>query len=256
MALGVRDKIASFRRGEKRDRLQAPGPEPEPEPETAPYHPPIVDQNETLASNVEWNRQRWGQRAGWEEHDRYGYQWSGGYQHLASGIARSFDEFFRPYTDGRYDLRILEISPGAGRSTAEFARYASSMVLVDLNPVSIDICRDRFKHWPDSFEYHVNDGSSLDQVADHRFDLVASYDSLVHVHPTIVRGYLSQAAALLEPGGVIWFDTSGKGQKDQGRRTAVTSDDMREWAHQLGLELVAQHFRNDWDCITVARKPA
>lgn len=220
------------------------------------FVPPDVDQNSDARANIEWNRQRWGQRAGWQEHDSFGYRWSGRFQHSVAGIAKVFDRYLRPFTAGRYDLTILEISPGAGRSTAELLRYAQHLTAIDLNPVAIEICRDRFRHIPRDVEFIVNDGASLSAVSGKAFDLVASYDSLVHVHPDVVKGYLEQAAELLVPGGLVWLDTSGKGQRDKGRRTGVTSTLMSKWSSEAGLEVVDQIFRNDWDCITVARAPS
>jgi SAM-dependent methyltransferase len=208
------------------------------------------------ASNVEWNRSRWGQEAGWLEHDRFGYQWGGGYIHTSNSVARFFDVNFRPYVGGRYDLDILEISPGAGRSTVEIIRYARTLALVDLNEVPIAICRERLKYYPNEVTYHVNDGRSLSCVADREFDLVASYDSMVHVHPDIVRGYVQQGAALLRPDGIIWLDHSGKGARKAGKRSSVTAELVVGWADELGLATVDQIWRNDWDCISVLRKPA
>ena len=217
------------------------------------FVPPSVDQNASAASNVEWNRQRWGQRPGWESHDSFGYQWSGsnGYKHSVAGIAKFFDSHLRPFTKGRYDLDILEISPGAGRSTAELLRYANTLTVVDLNEAAISICRERFKHAPETIEYWVNDGESLDFLTGRTFDLIFSFDSLVHVDPSIVRGYLLQSASLLSEDGLIWLDTSGKGQRSKGRRTAVTASLISEWGQGCGLTLVDQRFRNDWDCISI-----
>jgi SAM-dependent methyltransferase len=206
------------------------------------------------AGNLEWNRDRWGQAAGWTQHDRYGYQWGGGYVHTAASVAKVFDAYLRPYVGDRYDYDILEISPGAGRSTVELIRYAHYMALVDLNQVPIDICRERLKYYPNEVDFHVNDGMSLECVSDKSFDIIASYDSLVHAHPDIVRGYVLQSAELLRPGGIIWFDHSGKGAKQAGKRSAVTASLVEDWAREAAVEVVDQHFRNDWDCISVLRK--
>lgn len=220
------------------------------------YQAPTANRTGDAGDNVEWNKERWGQSAGWEQHDGFGYRWGGGFQHTTSSVAQFFDNTFGPHTSGRYDLDILEISPGAGRSTAEILRYAQHLSVVDLNEAAIDICRDRFQYFPDAVEYYVNDGQSLECVAHREFDVVASFDSLVHVHPDIVRGYLQQAAELLRAGGIVWFDTSGKGERSHGHRSGVTAELMAEWAEEFGLEMVEQNFRNEWDCITVLRKPS
>ena len=214
-------------------------------------------QNLDADSNIEWNVKRWGQEAGWTEHDSFGYQWSSGRTvHMAAGIASFMDKHLRPYVDGRYDLDILEISPGAGRVTVELIRYANSLTLVDLNEVPIDICRERLKYYPNDVSYIVNDGKSLADATGREYDLVVSYDSLVHVHPDIVRGYMSQSLDLLRPGGIMWFDHSGKGSNEKGRRSAVTGELVAKWTEELGARLLEQTFRNSWDCLTVLEKPA
>jgi SAM-dependent methyltransferase len=221
---------------------------------------PVADQVDAgrlqhAAGNIEWNRRRWGQEAGWQEHDRFGYQWGGGYVHTSWSVARFFDTHLRPYLRGRYDLDVLEISPGAGRSTVEIIRYAKTLALVDLNQTPIDICRERLKYYPNEITYHVNDGRSLECVADREFDLVASYDSMVHVHPDIVCGYIAQSAVLLRPNGIIWLDHSGRGAREKGKRSSVTAELVAGRADELALEVVDQIWRNDWDCISVLRKP-
>jgi len=87
------------------------------------------------------------------------------------------------------------------------------------------------------------------------YDLIASFDSLVHVHPDIVHGYVRQLADRIVPGGILWLDHSGKGMREQGHRTDMTLEKMAEFAQGVGLEIVKQTFRNDHDCISVLRRP-
>ena len=86
------------------------------------------------------------------------------------------------------------------------------------------------------------------------FDLIACYDSMVHMHPDVVRGYVAQMPALLVDGGTAWLDHSGKGQRNRGARTAMTADLMVQFAAEAGLTVKDQVFRNDWDCISVLGK--
>jgi hypothetical protein len=173
------------------DKMQPTAPdESPPAEEFSPVQSDLANrQNADADSNIEWNVKRWGQEAGWTEHDSFGYQWSSGQTvHTAARIASFMDEHFRPYLDGRYDLDILEISPGAGRVTVELIRYAKTLTLVDLNEVPIDICRERLKYYPNDVIYIVNDGKSLAAASGRAYDHVVSYDTLVHVHPDLVRG--------------------------------------------------------------------
>ena len=169
-------------------------------------------------------------------------------------VAALTDNFLRPYVGNRYDLAILEISPGGGRLTAELVRYAARLSLVDLNVAAIEICRRRFADLPIPIEFVVNDGQSLAEVGGGPFDLIACYDSMVHMHPDVVRGYVAQLPALLVDGGTAWLDHSGKGQRDRGARTAMTAELMAEFASEAGLVVRDQVFRNGWDCISVLGK--
>lgn len=219
--------------------------------ETQTFHYPTVEDRD-LQSNIDWNRQRWGQASGWTQRDHYGYRWSDGYQHTSGSVAANMDKLLRPYMLS-HELDILEIAPGAGRITAELIRYARSMCLIDLNAEAIEICRDRFKYYPTPIEYIVNDGVSL-AGADGPFDFVASYDSLVHVRPEIIRGYLDQIVPRLREGGRVWIDHSGKGLEPRAHRTETTAEMVAGWASELGLTVIDQVYRNSWDCITVFEK--
>lgn len=219
------------------------------------FHPVTVDDVDPT-TNLQWNLERWGQEAGWAERDEFGYRWGGGRQHTTGSVAAFWDEHFRPFTDDRYDLKILEIGPGAGRSTAELVRYAAEMCLVDLNTVAIDLCKQRLSYLLTTISYVVNDGQSLEEVPTTDFDAVVSYDTMVHMHPKIVREYVRQIAELLVDGGFAWLDHSGKGEKVSGHRSAMTAELMAEFAGEVGLVVVDQRFRNDWDCISVLKKEA
>lgn len=213
------------------------------------------NRNDSVDTNLAWNKKRWGQKAGWEEHDKFGYNWSNGnYIHTAANVARIFDRFFRPFTNGRYDLNILEISPGAGRSSVELLRYAEHMTLVDMNQEPLDICAKRLRYYLNDVRFIRNDGISLASVSDKTYDVVASYDSLVHTHPDIVHAYIEQAFNLLNTGGLLWLDHSGRGIKEQGMRSDVSDNQVLAWGLNLGFQVEAQIFRNDWDCISVFRK--
>ncbi|HEX2280869.1 MAG TPA: polysaccharide pyruvyl transferase family protein, partial [Thermomicrobiales bacterium] len=65
-----------------------------------------------VTTNLEWNRERWGQVQGWREHDVFGYRWGGGRQQTVSELAAFTDQFLTPWLNGRHDLTILELAPG------------------------------------------------------------------------------------------------------------------------------------------------
>ena len=218
------------------------------------FEPPTIS-GIGLEENLEWNRQRWGQRAGWVDKDSYGYNWGGNFEQDPGRMAQLADTFLRPFLPARWDLVVLEISPGAGRFTAELIRLSKHFVGVDINQAAIDICRERFKYYPGEITWHRNDGRTLACVERNDFDLIASYDSMVHMHPEVVASYINESARLLGRGGLLWIDHSGRGVQEQAHRTDVTAELARESGRAAGLAPVAQIWRNDWDCISVFRKP-
>jgi 2-polyprenyl-3-methyl-5-hydroxy-6-metoxy-1,4-benzoquinol methylase len=207
-----------------------------------------------VESNLIWNRHAWGNLSRWRGVHRYGYQWDGIHEQLNSDMATIAVKYLHPYLNGRTNLVILEIAPGAGRFTTELVRLSNNLHLVDLNPACIQLCRERFRYYP-LVEYHLNDGRSLSGVSENAFDLIACYDAAVHMAPEVIRGYVFESASKLTPGGILWIDHSGKGEKKDGHRTDMTDARMRDFASEAGLSMVDQQFRNDHDCISVLRKP-
>ena len=145
--------------------------------------------------SIEENLDRWDQ-ADWS-HNQEGEKWStlwGGSETQWFGSL-----FFRlhPFLPCR---RILEIAPGHGRWTQYLKSLCSDLHVVDLSPNCIEACRRRFA--ADShITYHVNEGSSLAMVPGD-FDLVFSFDSLVHVEIEMMEAYLSQVGKVLSRDGV------------------------------------------------------
>jgi SAM-dependent methyltransferase len=207
-----------------------------------------------LDENLRFNRDRWGQPDSWTGKDQFGYRWGGGVQQTVGGVAHFADNFLRPYLGGRYDHQVLELSPGGGRFTAELIRYAAKIDLLDMNQACPDICRDRFKYYPVEMGLFLNDGRNCETLGDRTYTLIACFDSMVHMHPEIIDGYVKQLGGRLSDRGVLWLDHSGKGPKEIGHRTDMTAQRMVEIGVSHGLALVEQRFRNDHDCVTVFRR--
>jgi len=222
---------------------------------STPDNNDFLQQFHDKQKNLEGNRERWGNLDKWKNIDKFGYQWGNNGSTDYSLIAIRADNSLRPFLNGRYDLKILEISPGAGRFTAELIRYAKALDLLDMNQVCLDICTQRFQYYTLPIRYFLNDGEDCSMLKGNEYDLIASYDSMVHVHPTILENYFRQWSELLAPGGILFIDHSGKGIKSPGFRTAVTAEMAKSWVENFGLALRAQIFRNNHDCITVASRP-
>jgi SAM-dependent methyltransferase len=105
---------------------------------------------------------------------------------------------------------ILEIGPGFGRWTAFLRGLCERLILVDLSPRCLESCAARFAG-DSRIEYHVNDGQSLDAIADGTVDFIFSFDSLVHAEADAIRAYVEQAARKLKPGGGAFIHHSNLG---------------------------------------------
>ena len=114
---------------------------------------------------------------------------------------------------------ILELGPGHGRWTHYLKEVAGRLVLVDLAEDCIAACRERFGT-DGSISYHVNDGKSLDMVADRSVDLAFSFDSLVHAEADVLEAYLGQLATKLTPNGVGFIHHSNMGAYPRAARLA------------------------------------
>jgi SAM-dependent methyltransferase len=152
--------------------------------------------------DLEHNQAVWSTEWDWSQGgDEWSVQW-GGTDALWHGALLPRIHAWLP-TEGT----ILEIAPGYGRWTQYLKDLCDHLVIVDLTERCIEACRARFAG-PSNIEYHVNDGRSLDMVADHSVDFAFSFDSLVHAEADVLEAYVSQLARKLKPDGVAFLHHS------------------------------------------------
>ena len=106
---------------------------------------------------------------------------------------------------------ILEVAPGYGRWTVFLKDLCKRLIIVDLSERCIDICRQRFADCS-HISYFVNDGRSLEMVADDSVDFIFSFDSLVHVEDTVIKAYTAEFAKKLRPNGAAFLHHSNAGE--------------------------------------------
>jgi SAM-dependent methyltransferase len=106
---------------------------------------------------------------------------------------------------------ILEIACCYGRWTRFLKDLCQHLIVVDLSERCVDACRRRFSDCT-HITYYVNDGSSLDMIADRSVDLVFSFDSLVHANDTVIKTYIGQLGRILKRGGAAFIHRSNLGQ--------------------------------------------
>jgi SAM-dependent methyltransferase len=138
---------------------------------------------------------------------------------------------------------VLEIGPGAGRWTAPLQQVADRLILVDISPRCIELCRRRFGDHA-NIEYFVNQGNSLEFLSSSSVDRIWSYDVFVHVAPPDIDCYLGEMRRVLRPGGrgIIHHSRDGSMSEHSraGWRSSMTAGLFATMLAQHGLRLVSQ----------------
>lgn len=163
---------------------------------------------------------------------------------------------------------VLEIGPGGGRWSAVLAPRAERLVLADVTPRVLDVCRERLGDLP-HVSYVLSAGCDLPGVEDGSVDAVWSFDVFVHVAPLDQAGYLDELARVLRRGGVAAIHhadgrNNGALPSRAGWRSPMSAGLFAALAAQRGLRVERQlrswsGGRHDLgafgDVITVLRAP-
>jgi SAM-dependent methyltransferase len=163
-----------------------------------------ISTKEDLMPEIDANQELWDAGWDWSEEGDEWSDWFGGTPALWHHVLLPRVEAFVPVET------ILEIAPGFGRWTQYLKDQCEHLVVVDLAERCIEHCQRRFAD-AGHIEYHVNDGRSLDMVADASLDFVFSFDSLVHAELDVIAAYLEQLARKMRPDGVGFFHHSNIG---------------------------------------------
>jgi ubiquinone/menaquinone biosynthesis C-methylase UbiE len=156
-------------------------------------------------ATVEQNQSTWGGAYDWSHGgDEWSAAW-GGTPSLWHGV-------LLPRLKGSLPCdTILEIAPGYGRFTQYLHRLCKTLVVVDLAENCIAACKQRFAT-ASNIDYFVNDGRSLDMIADASVDFVFCFDSLVHAEGDVLANYVSQLSRKLKIGGKGFIHHSNAGE--------------------------------------------
>ncbi|HEX3993355.1 MAG TPA: methyltransferase domain-containing protein [Acetobacteraceae bacterium] len=151
--------------------------------------------------DIEWNKSTWADGYDWSN---AGEEWSGPW---GTSSAEWFATIMPRIGSTLPAVSILEIAPGFGRWTEFLLRFCRSYCGIDLSDRCVNNCQQRFAKFPNA-KFFVNDGKSLDAVAGRRFNLVFSFDALVHADLDAMAFYVPQIVRLLAPGGVAFLHHS------------------------------------------------
>ncbi len=200
-------------------------------------------------TNIDWNKQTWDDPARWESEWKGGYAWGN-----VQVVRRDFSRLVAPYMPFGRKPVILEIACGMGRFTELLLEVAEFVHSIDLAKHCVESCRARFAGKP--FKAELTDGKTLPKG---EFDMVVSYDSLVHADFDVVAAYFRQARDVLVPGGHVCIHHANRPDVNSSRMDVRSEQVFGLIMEMPGMRLNSQslfrltdgHFI---DCFTVAQR--
>ena len=205
--------------------------------------------------DLNWNKGVWGTTYNWVYGgEEWSTTWGGSEAQWFGSIYPRLHRFLPA-------RRILEIAPGFGRWTRFLVPACEHFVGIDLSEKCTDSCRSRFapaKH----AHFFTNDGQSLQATQDWTFDLIFSFDSLVHAEYPILASYIPQVLQRLSSVGVAFLHHSNFLAYNNtiphrhGRAATVSADAVADLIYRGGGTVLVQEIVN-WgeehliDCLTL-----
>ena len=114
------------------------------------------------------------------------------------------DALVKEYGPDLRHVRLLDIGCGGGVLTEEFASLGCRVTGIDISSKSIEIARAHADQNGLSIDYRVGSGTHL-PFADSGFEAVMCCDVLEHIRDW--KQVIAEAARVLVPGGLFFFDT-------------------------------------------------
>lgn len=202
-----------------------------------------------------WNRETW---------DEF-YKWPGGGEEWSEWWGGSEAQWFGSLYPRLHRVlparRILEIAPGFGRWTRFLLPLCQNYLGLDLSARCVGACQEIFSNAPHAI-FIQNDGLSLERAPAESFDLVFSFDSLVHAELDVFAHYIPQILQKLVPAGVGFIHHSNfltPGDilpAPHYRSTTVSAEQVSKLITSHGGKVLIQELVN-WggtilhDCLTL-----
>ncbi len=182
-------------------------------------------------------------------------------------MERVWPELILPFIEGSDFACVLDLATGHGRNAAMLRPLAGRLILVDIQPGNIEICRRRFGDAP-GVTYLINNGYDLRDVPSSEVTLLYSFDAMVHFDSDVVRAYLRDSRRILRPGGHAFLHHSntvahpgGDYRAEAHWRNFMSRELLAHYAAKEGLEVLRQQ-PVDWagdggfiDCFSLLRRP-
>lgn len=188
--------------------------------------------------SVRYNRKWWGDDYDWADRgDEWSRPWGG-------SEAQWFGSLY-PRIHGYLPAgQVLEIACGYGRWTQYLKEHCEHLTAVDLSPVCIDACEERFAG-DAHLTFVTNDGTTLPGVADASIDFAFSFDSLVHADSATITAYLAELRRVLKPNGVAFIHHSNLGSYSRRHWLIRNVPKLGGALRKMGV-LDEVHMRDPW----------
>jgi SAM-dependent methyltransferase len=190
--------------------------------------------------DIEWNKAAWDGGYGWAD---AGEEWSAKW---GGSEAQWFGALYPRLHRLLPAKRILEIAPGYGRWSIYLIPACSAYLGIDLSKACVDACRARFSD-VEHAHFLQNDGMSLDGAPDGDFDVIFSFDSLVHAESDVFQCYIPQLIKKLSHNGVAFLHHSNVLEFDNpqrlpehGRGASVSGGVVAELVAKNGGRVIVQ----------------
>ena len=162
--------------------------------------------NSVLENTLKWNNYRW---------ERGEDEWTPSAEWKQSVI----DHVMVKHVAA--GAHVLEIGPGFGRLTRKLVALSERLIVVDISEKCIEHCKTLFSK-NTNVEYHLNDGGSLDFIADDSIDFIWSFDVFVHIEPVDIGRYLKEFQRILKNSGQVIIHHGIIGKTDHNWRSTLT----------------------------------
>jgi SAM-dependent methyltransferase len=201
---------------------------------------------------LDWNIHQWDGEYNWE---LKGEEWSTAW---GSSEAQWFGSLYPRLHKYLPAKAVLEIAPGFGRWTRFLLNYCDDYTGIDLSDECVNSCKQAFSK-VERARFFKNDGLSLGH-AQGQYDLIFSFDSLVHADIEVFDSYIPAILRLLRPNGVAFihhsnFMDSGETTNKHNRSEDVTARYVKSIIeHNSGSVFIQE--RINWgstmliDCLT------
>jgi len=155
---------------------------------------------------------------------------------------------------------IIEIGSGAGRWTEILQPLAKKLIVTDIAPNCIKMCKKRFK-LKNNLDYKLID-KRLDFIDDNVIDYVWSFSVFVHINPSDVDRYIEDFSRILKPGGIGIIHHCGtysdyNGSVD-GWRAFIGAKQFHHLVEKHGMKILDQTTKlvRQGDVISIFTKPS